>query len=61
MKQGLTYEQMIEKMVRAKVRLEGAIQEHSLTCPADSGEGPCTCGADKHNAPVRSALRELEF
>lgn len=56
-----TQEQLIEKMVRAKVRLEGTLKEHPVSCPAEQGDGPCTCGADKHNAAVRAALRDLEF
>jgi hypothetical protein len=56
-----TYEQLLEKIVRAKVTLEGSLKEHPVSCPAEQGDGPCTCGADKHNAAIRAALRKLEL
>jgi hypothetical protein len=56
-----TYEQLIEKVVRAKVALEGTLQEHPLHCPVAQGDGPCTCGADAHNARIQRALKELKL
>jgi len=51
--------ELFEKIVRAKVKLEGAQKSHSSTCPADDGFGACTCGASSTNAAIGSALREL--
>lgn len=57
----LSYEELIERMVRAKIRLEGSLKQHPVSCPAEQGDGPCTCGADKHNENIRAAIRELSF
>ena len=57
----LSYEELIEKLVRAKVRLEGSLKQHPVSCPAEQGDGPCTCGADQCNSSIRAALRELNF
>lgn len=51
---------LFEKIVRAKVALEGARQQHSSTCAADDDFGPCTCGASSANSKIESALRELK-
>ena len=57
-----SYEQMIEKLVRAKVQLEQVPRKmHPVSCPAEQGDGPCICGADQYNASLRAALKELEI
>lgn len=59
-----TYEQLIEKIVRAKVSLEGSRRGHSDTCPVDYDSdymGPCTCGASGHNGKIYNALEELKL
>lgn len=59
-----TYEQLIEKMVRAKVKLEGSRRGHSDRCPVDydpEGYSPCNCGASSHNSRVSDALDELKL
>lgn len=50
---------LYEKIVRAKIVLEGAKMSHSTMCSADDGYGPCTCGADAINVKIQIALREL--
>jgi len=54
---------LIEKIVRAKVQLEGAHTGHKSMCPADddTGYGACTCGASAQNSKVQAALRELDL
>ena len=58
----MTKEEMVlfEKIVRAKVALEGARISHSSTCPADEDYGPCKCGASSTNAKINAALEELK-
>ncbi len=54
----------IEKIVRAKVKLEGALRGHSASCPVDIDPeymGPCKCGAEASNSAIQAALRELEL
>jgi hypothetical protein len=56
--------QLIEKIVRAKVKLEGARQHHTLQCAGDldpDGVVPCNCGADETNKAIEGALRELKL
>lgn len=59
-----TYEQLLEKVVRAKVKLEGARRSHSDRCMVEVDpeyRGPCTCGASGSNAVISAALRELKL
>ncbi len=54
----------IEMIVRAKVKLEEARVEHKDSCASEDPTGypaPCTCGADKTNAGIDAALRELDL
>jgi hypothetical protein len=55
-----TEKELFEKIVRAKVALEGARKSHSMSCPADDGYGSCSCGADATNARIGAALKELD-
>lgn len=51
---------LYEKIIRAKVRLEGLKRDHSVTCRIAIGlDGSCTCGAGEHNAAVDAVLKEL--
>jgi coenzyme F420-reducing hydrogenase gamma subunit len=55
---------LVEKIVRAKVKLEAARRRHSDRCPVDMDPeymGPCTCGASSSNSAIDSALKELEL
>jgi hypothetical protein len=56
---------LIEKIVRAKVKIESMKRGHSHGCPAedDTGYGApsCSCGADEINAKANSALKDLSF
>ena len=52
--------ELFEKIVRAKVKLESGLTGHKMTCPADDGEGNCTCGASAANAKIQAALSELK-
>ena len=65
MNKNYTYEQLIEKIVRAKVQLEkGGSQGHAAWCHAEDLTGhpaPCNCGADSHNSNVNKALEELDL
>ena len=56
--------QLIEKIARAKMRLEGMTKGHSSNCPVDMDPdymGPCTCGASEVNAGLKAAIKELSF
>lgn len=66
MKQNYTYEQLLEKMIRAKISLEkaGRGQEHASWCHAEDLTGhpaPCNCGAESKNSAIRNAIKELEL
>jgi hypothetical protein len=54
---------LLEKLVRAKVRLEGMQTEHKEACPAVDPEmaGRCTCGTDTTNGQISAVLRELSL
>jgi len=54
---------LIEKIVRAKVRLEGSKTSHSDNCNCEEPENfaPCNCGASAHNTKIDAALRELSL
>lgn len=62
-----TYEQLIEKLVRAKVRVEamkGPDQEHTGRCVTSDPTGygpPCDCGADEANSRFDDLLDELSL
>ena len=59
-----TYEQLLEKIVRAKVHLEGRTVAHKATCASEDLTGhpcPCNCGADDANRPVERALEALKL
>jgi len=64
MQQKYTYEQLIEKIVRAKIKLESERREHSGSCPVEAdpeGYAPCNCGASGHNRKISSAIAELDL
>lgn len=54
---------LIEKIVRAKVHLEGVRASHSRGCAIEdeTGHAPCNCGAASSNAKVDAALKELRL
>lgn len=62
-KRSYTYEQLLEKIVRAKVRLEASRRPHHDRCMSemDPYGADCDCGATEHNASLASALEELEL
>lgn len=52
-----------EKIVRAKVKLEGSKKEHASNCRVvldPESTAPCSCGATDFNKVVDAALNELE-
>jgi hypothetical protein len=54
--------QLIEKIARAKLRLEEAQLAHTCLLGSDSDYyGPCRCQAGPVNAKIALALRELEL
>lgn len=66
MKQNYTYEQLLEKIIRAKIKLEQAPRsssQHSVSCPMEDPENyaPCNCGASTNNSHIDGALKELEL
>ncbi|OGN06281.1 MAG: hypothetical protein A3B86_04145 [Candidatus Yanofskybacteria bacterium RIFCSPHIGHO2_02_FULL_38_22b] len=55
---------LIEKIVRAKVKLENSKMNHKDSCPVESdpeGYAPCNCGASKTNGAIDAAIRELNI
>jgi len=59
-----TYEQLIEKMVRAKMKLEGARRRHADRCIVEldpEGFAPCNCGSNDLNAALDEAAKELKL
>lgn len=55
---------LIEKMARAKMRLEDSTQQHKNGCPVEcdpEGFAPCNCGASAANAALKRAIKELSF
>ncbi|MBI2674560.1 MAG: hypothetical protein HYX22_02385 [Candidatus Yanofskybacteria bacterium] len=55
---------LIEKIVRAKVKLENSKMIHRNSCPIESdpeGYAPCSCGASKTNSAIDAAIRELNI
>ena len=64
MNKSYTYEQLIEKIVRAKMKLEGGSKDHSDRCAVEldpEGYAPCSCGASSHNSSVQAAIDELKL
>lgn len=59
----LTNTQLIEKIVRAKVALEGAKVKHEDFCVTEDPDSmaPCNCGASAANNAISRALRTLEL
>lgn len=61
-----TYEQLMEKIIRARIHLEKAShggRHHSNFCPMEDPESyaPCNCGAADVNRPIEDAIRELKL
>lgn len=59
-----TYEQLMEKILRAKIEIERLPKKSHVMCPADDDTGypaACRCGADDHNKPIENALRQLKL
>lgn len=55
---------LVEKITRAKVKLERARRAHSSNCIVEmdpEGLAPCNCGAGSANFAIDAALRELEL
>jgi hypothetical protein len=65
MEKSYTYEQLIEKIVRAKIELEkSGRKSHAAWCHAEDLTGhpaPCNCGADAHNSSYNKAIDELRL
>ena len=60
-----TYEQLLEKIIRAKIHLENfPWTEHSRSCSTIDDPGsyvPCDCGASTKNDNLQKALDELKL
>lgn len=59
-----TYEQLFEKVIRAKIKLEAQRRAHDDRCMLEIDPdyyGECTCGAKAHNAVFDAILEELEL
>ena len=59
-----TYEQLLEKLIRAKIKLEALRRKHDDRCMLELDPdyyGDCTCGASPHNAVFDDVLEELEL
>jgi hypothetical protein len=64
MKKSYTYEQLVEKIVRAKMNLSSCLMNHTESCPVDYDPyyyGPCKCGASRLNNAINHALEELKL
>ncbi len=64
MEKNYTYEQLIEKIVRAKMALEKSGKSHASWCHAEDLTGhpaPCNCGAESHNSSIHKAIDELDL
>jgi len=60
----ITTAKLIEKMVRAKVRLENSRVSHKNGCPVESdpeGHAPCNCGASATNLNINFAIKDLSL
>lgn len=59
-----TMAKLIERMVRAKIKLEGLHMPHRSMCEAGDDTGApcgCRCGADEYNSRVTSAISDLRI
>jgi hypothetical protein len=62
MKQQCTYEQLLEKIIRVKIKLETCKVIHHKSCLFElDPDSACSCGAFQHNQSIESALRELKL
>lgn len=55
---------LLERITRAKAKLEAMKTEHSASCMIDMDPdyyGPCTCGSTKNNGRISDILAELEI
>jgi hypothetical protein len=54
---------LVEKIVRAKVKLEEAQVKHKGGCVTEDPESfaPCNCGASYVNQALTRAIRELDL
>lgn len=53
---------LMEKIIRAKVRLESMVTGHSDNCMIELDQdytGPCTCGAGVRDSQIKAAIKEL--
>lgn len=59
-----SYEQLLEKIIRARISLEGvSSRAHTLRCSEEDPESraPCNCDASEVNRPIEDALRKLRL
>ena len=59
-----TYEQLIEKIIRAKIKLQSNLQAHTDRCIIGldpEGYDPCDCGATAYNKVFEDVINELEL
>lgn len=59
-----SYEQLVEKVVRAKIQVQKIKrQEHKISCPVYDPESyaPCNCGASAHNKTIDDVIDELKL
>jgi hypothetical protein len=55
---------LMEKIIRAKVKLESMKKDHSNRCIVEldpEGYAPCSCGATSSNSNISSILDELKL
>ena len=60
----LSTTKLIEKIVRAKVKLEGSRVSHKDSCSVESDPesyAPCNCGASKTNSAIDAVIKELNL
>lgn len=61
-RQEVTRTKLIEKIVRARVRLEDMKLSHKGSCVVEAdpeGFAPCNCGASRVNHQIQGVLDEL--
>lgn len=53
--------ELIQKIVRATIKLESSKTKHHDQCPIEdvTMAGPCTCGANEYNRKIDEVLSEL--
>lgn len=57
-------DQLVQKIVRAQVKLESMLLKHKDSCAIETdpiGFASCSCGANNHNSKVRTVLAELSL